>query len=260
MTSKKYKVEINTKEKIKELFDYRKLTDLLNLSNMAKDKQFAQQLIDVQYQIYMLDGFLESQWEIHKKDLTAYWDAIEESLRQMGFKKKQISSLVDEIKDYQQIERNCRKDIWPTSVTIKKFYTTKSCDVRLIRHLIYKSHSDLEHLWKEKAWWYYDLITEIHDDVEDLEEDIHTYNGNRFLISILRKGAEKTRADYERYLIDITTKARIYFEGKLDKGKTKQLAEWTEARSKETIKLLNAKINSKIMDQMSQSLLLVHMN
>ncbi len=260
MPTKKYPAEEATKEKIKELFAYRRLTDLLGLSNMAKDVKFTNQLIDVQYQIYMLDGYLESQWEIHKKDLEVYWDAIKDSLLQMGYKKKQIASLVTEIKEYQQIERDCRKDIWPTGVSFKTFYTTKSCDVRLIRHLIYKSHQDLENLWKEKAWWYYDMITEIHDDIEDLEEDIRTYNGNRFLISILRKGAEKTRHDYEQYLRNITEKARVYFESKMQKGKNKQLAAWTESRSKETIRLLHDRLNSKAMDQLSAALLLVHMN
>lgn len=260
MTTHKYPVEEATKEKIRELFAYRRLSDLLSLSNMAKDVKFAQHLIDVQYQIYMLDGYLESQWEIHKKDLREYWDAINSSLHQMGYKKKQISSLVTEIEEYQRIERDCRKDKWPTSVSFKKFYTTKSCDVRLIRHLIYQSHHDLENLWKEKSWVYYDLITEINDDIADLEEDIRTYNGNRFLISILRKGAEKTRNDYEQYLRNLTEKSSVYFEGKLHKGKNKQLAIWTESRSKETIRLLHAKFNSKVMDQLSEALLLGHMS
>lgn len=260
MTTKKYPAEEATKEKIKELFAYRRLTDLLSLSNMAKDVNFTNQLINVQYQIYMLDGYLESQWDIRKKDLTGYWDAIKESLRQMGYKKKQIASFVTEIEEYQQIEMDCRKDHWPTRVSFKNFYTTKSCDVRLIRHLIYLSHQDLENLWKEKAWWYYDLITEIHDDIEDIEEDIQTYNGNRFLISILRKGAEKTRHDYEQYLRNITEKARAYFEPKMQKGKNKQLAAWTESRSKETIRLLHDKLSSNVMDQLSGALLLGYMN
>jgi hypothetical protein len=104
------------------------------------------------------------------------------------------------------------------------------------------------------------MITEINDDIADLEEDIKTYNGNRFLISILRKGAEKTRHDYEQYLRNITEKARVYFENKMHTGKNKQLAAWTESRSKETIRLLHAQLNSKAMDQLSEALLLGHMN
>jgi len=260
MASKKYPVEKATKEKISQLFAYRRLTDLLNVSGMVKDQEFVNHLIDVQYQIYMLDVYLESHWEINKKELEIYWEAIKISLTHMGCKKKQISSLISEIEEYQQIEKNCRKDKWPTKESFKKFYTTKSCDVRLIRHLIYKAHPDLEKMWSEDTWIYYDLITEIHDDIADVEEDIKTFNGNRFLISILRKGADKTLEEYEQYLTRISEKAKAYFEDKKDQGKNKQLAGWILARSKETIKLLNTKINSKTMDKISESLLLAHMN
>ncbi|MEP6646192.1 MAG: hypothetical protein ABJC12_03820 [Saprospiraceae bacterium] len=259
MTTKKYPIEANTKKKITELFSYRRLHDLLSIHNKQKNDPFTDQLMQVQYRIYMLDGFLESQWEIHKPDLKKYWDEIRSSLQQMDFGKNKVKDLLKEIKDYQQIERNCRKDKWPTKVSFKKFYTIKSCDVRLIRHLIYNSHPDLASLWNENAWKYYDLITEIHDDIEDLEEDINTYNGNRFLISLLRKGAEKTRDNYQQYLRKVTENAQKYFKDNLSKGKNKQLAEWTESRSIETIRLLNAKINSKAMDLLSDALLLKQM-
>ncbi len=260
MTSKKYPVEKATKEKIRKLFAYRRLTDLLNVSGLVKDQEFVNHLMDVQYQIYMLDAYLESQWEINKKALEVYWEAIHISLEHMGNKKKKITSLISEIEEYQQIEKNCRKDKWPTKVSFKKFYTTKSCDVRLIRHLIYRAYPDLEKLWSEDTWIYYDLITEIHDDIADMEEDIKTYNGNRFLISILRKGADKTQEEYELYLTRISAKAKTYFEDKKDEGKNIQLAGWIAARSKETIKLLNSKVHSKTMEKLSNSLLLTHMN
>ncbi len=259
MVKEKYPVEEATKEKINELFAYRRLHDLLGMSNMAKDRAFMDQLTDLQYQIYMLDGYLESRWDLEKQSSKKYWESIELSLRNMGFKKKSIGHLLAEIKDYELMEKNCREDKWPTSVSFRKFYTTKSCDVRLIRHLIYHNHADLENLWKEKSWRFFDLITEIHDDIEDLREDIRTYNGNRFLVSILRKGGERTRQEYEAFLVKITEKAKEYFEDKMDKGKNKQLAAWTDARSKETIKLLNATFRSKVMDELSQSLLLGQM-
>ncbi|MEO6131104.1 MAG: hypothetical protein ABIQ02_04605 [Saprospiraceae bacterium] len=260
MTTKKYPIEETTKQKITELFNYRRLTDLLSLNDKENGNDFVGQLMDVQYQIYMLDGFLESQWDIHKADLKKYWKSINDSLQKIGYTKKQTAALLDEIKDYQKIERDCRKNKWPTKVSFRKFYTTKSCDVRLIRHLIYASHPELGLLWKENAWRYYDMITEIHDDVADLQEDLMTYNGNRFLISLLRKGAEKTRDEYDTFLKEITEKANEYFAGKMNKGKNKQLAGWTLRRSKETIKLLNAKVNSKAMDLLADSLLLAKMS
>jgi len=260
MTLKKYPVEKATKEKINELFTYRKLTDLLKITGLDKNQEFVSHLYDVQYQIYMLDAYLENQWELKKEELEVYWDAINLSLQNLGYKKKQIKPLTEEIKEYQKIEKNCRKEKWPTRETFSNFYTSKSCDVRLIRHLIYKANPGLKKLWKEDSWIYYDLITELHDDIADVGEDIHTYNGNRFLISLLRNGVDKTHDAYEHYLMNITEKAQIYFSKKLETGKNKQLAGWTSAQSKATLKLLNARISSTLLSKLSQALLLEHMN
>src|SRR6185503_16792420 len=143
MTSHKYPVEQATKEKIRKLFAYRRIADLLNESGLKEDEVFVNHLIDVQYQIYMLDAYLESRWELNKHELEVYWEAIRISLEHAGYKKKQISALITEIEKYQDIEKNCRKDKWPTKVSMKKFYTSKSCDVRLIRHMIYEADPEL---------------------------------------------------------------------------------------------------------------------
>lgn len=232
---------------------------MLKVSGLEKDKEFVSNLINVQYQIYMLDGYLESQWDLNKKDLGHYWDAISISLEALGYNVKQIRMLVEEIKDYEKIERDCRKDTWPTKVSFKDFYITKSCDVRLIRHLIYKTHPDLNQMWKENTWMYYDIITEINDDISDVNEDINTFNGNRYLISILRKGSDKTQKQYQEYLRKITDKATDYFTGKAEKGQNKQLAGWTKDRSLQTLKLLDTQVSSKNLDKLSTSLLLTHM-
>jgi hypothetical protein len=207
----------------------------------------------------MLDGYLESQWELDKKDIRHYWDAIHLSIEAMGYKPKQIKNLVEEIKDYEKIERNCRKDKWPTGVSMKDFYITKSCDVRLIRHMIYKSHPDLTKLWKEDAWIYYDIITEINDDITDINEDLNTFNGNRYLISILRKGADKTQTQYKEYLTKTTNRANEYFTERAERGQNKQLAAWTIDRSLQTLKLLDTQLTAKGLDKLSTSLLLSHM-
>jgi len=167
--------------------------------------------------------------------------------------------MITEIEDYEEIEKNCRKQKWPTKESMKKFYITKSCDVRLIRQIIYKAHPQLQDLWKEEAWKYYDIITEINDDIADVHEDVHSYNGNRFLISLLRKGLDKTHKEYLGYLADITAKAAEYFDDHPNRGKNKQLASWTGARSRETAKLLESISNSKTLDKLSSSLLLAQM-
>ena len=259
MATKKPPVEKATVAKITTLFDYRKITDLLKVSGLDKNKEFVRQIMDVQFQIYMLDSYLESQWELNKKDIKILWTAIRDSLLAMGYKSKKVDEMISEIEDYEEIERNCRKDKWPTKVSMKKFYVTKSCDVRLIRHLIYKAHPALEDIWKEKTWRYYDIITEINDDIADVREDVNTFNGNRFLISLLRKGADKTHSEYLDYLAGITAKAADYFSDKLDKGKNKQLAAWAGTRSRETAKLLDSQATQKVIDHLSGALLLTQM-
>ncbi len=232
---------------------------MLKVSGLDQNKDFVADIINVQYQIYMLDAYLESQWELSKKELDVLWEGIVISLQAMGSRNKQISKMTEEIEEYESIERNCRKNKWPTKVALKKFYLTKSCDVRLIRHLIYKAHPDLGQLWKENAWKYYDIITEINDDIADVQEDVNTFNGNRFLISILRKGSDKTFTQYTKYINDVTTEANEYFTDKMDRGKNKQLAAWTIDRSLQTLKLLDTQIKSKVMDKLSGSLLLAQM-
>ncbi len=259
MATRKTPVKKATIEKISMLFTYRRLTDLLKASGLDKNKKFVNDLIHVQFQIYMLDAYLESQWELKKKEIAILWKAIRESLSAMGYSKKKIDKMVGEIEEYEKIERNCRDNKWPTKESMKKFYTTKSCDVRLIRHLIYEADPKLEDMWKESSWKYYDLITEINDDVSDVQEDINTFNGNRFLISILRKGTDKTRKEYTEYLTHITSDAAEYFTERMDRGKNKQLAGWTGARSKETAKLLETQTDPKMLDRLSDSLLLTKM-
>jgi hypothetical protein len=259
MVNKKYQVEKATIDKIKKLFVYRRLTDLLKISGLDQNKDFAADIINVQYHIYMLDGYLESQWELSKKEIEKYWNAIFVSLESMGYTAKEIVPMVREIEQYEKIERNCRKDKWPTKVDMKDFYRTKSCDVRLIRHLIYKAQPQLSDMWKEKAWIYFDIITEINDDIADVQEDVHTFNGNRYLVSILRKGIDKTYQQYHEYLDAIVKKAGEYFTERIDRGKNKQLAAWTADRGLQTLKLLESNRKSSNLNKLSESLLLVHM-
>lgn len=238
MTVKKYSGEKAIREKIQLLFAYRKLTDLMQKTKLNKDASFRNKLTELQYRIYLLDAYLEGQWVLDPAQLKSYWQAINEALSAFDYSAKKIKSQLAEIRLYEHIEKNTRQNIWPTKVSFKKFYTTKSCDVRLMRHLIYRAHPELNEVWHENAWAYYDLITEINDDIADVTEDLPTYNGNRFLISILRKGEKKTAEHYHRYLEKVTSKAQSYFKKHNRVGENMQLLDWTLSRSVETIELL----------------------
>ena len=259
MAVKKYSGEKAIKEKIQLLFAYRKLTDLMQKTKLNKDVAYRNKLTTLQFRIYLLDAYLEGQWALDTEELKSYWQGIIEALADFNYSPKQIKSLLSEIRMYEHIETNARLNKWPTSTPFKEFYTTKSCDVRLIRHLIYEAHPELNEIWPEKAWMYYDRITEINDDIADVTEDLQTYNGNRFLISILRKGEKKTAAQYRGYLDKVTAKAKSYFKKNGRVGENMQLLDWTLARSAETIALLETTLATNDQDVYMTSLLLPKM-
>lgn len=259
MVKKKYAGEKEIREKIKLLFGYRKLTDALEISGLSHKRSFVNNLHTLQLKIYFLDAYLEGQWDLDPAQLKEYWQDIHAVLATMGYSPVDIEGLVHEIRAYEKIERNCRTDEWPTRISFTSFYTTKSCDVRLNRRLIYLAAPELNKVWKEKAWRYYDLITEINDDIEDIHEDLATYNANRFLISVLRKGMRKTARQYEAYLLKTTDRAIAYFEKHRKTGHHDQLFKWTLERSQETIHLLHHIVETTDPEVVSRSYLLQHM-
>src|SRR5688572_27003208 len=121
MVKKKYSGEQEIKHKIEELFSYRKLISLLQHGGLEKDKIFYAHLVDIQYQIYLLDAYLEGQWDLDKSALASCWDKIKVSLSKLNYSSSQIDKLLLEIREYERIERNCRKGKWPTKVSFKKF-------------------------------------------------------------------------------------------------------------------------------------------
>ena len=259
MAKQKYAGEEEIRFKIKELFAYRKLTDLMRIAKLDKDRAFVAHLTEIQFRIYLLDAYLESDWILDPERLNDHWAQIETALRQLVPAPEKLNPLLEEIHEYERIELNCRRNKWPTRERFKKFYTTKSCDVRLIRHLIYRAHPALESIWKEKAWASYDLITEINDDIADLFEDLGTYNGNRFLISILRKGADKAGDRYKAQLASISARAEKYFCKHGQTGEHDKLYEWTMTRAIETEELLVTALAQSDHTLLTSSLILSKM-
>lgn len=238
MVNHKYADEAEIREKIEILFSFRKLSTLLSISGLDADKAFVTGLHNLQYSIYLLDAYLESTWDIQPEPLTERWEQIYDAMAQLGYAQPEAHRMLKEIRQYERIELNCRKGKWPSREPFRKFYRIKSCDVRLIRQLIYLAAPILSADWKFTAWKYYDMITEIHDDIADVTEDLHTFNGNRFLIGILRKGLKKTTDRYTARLKQMNSGAKRYFQKHDEYGKNGQLGEWTALSYNETSTLL----------------------
>lgn len=243
-------------KKIQDLFAYRRLTDLFMTCGLQDGHQLITDLYELQYQIYLLDAYLESTWALEKEKLEEHWKGIHSAFKPFHLSDKRIHSLLSEIRDYERIEANCRQKRWPTEVSFKKFYTTKSCDVRLIRHLLYTIHPELRTFCDEKSWVYYDLITEVNDDISDLYEDLETYNVNRFLISILRKGHPRTRESYAGFISRTAYQAEFYFKIHHEIGENAQVFEWTADRALETVDLLHSTTDTIDYKRCSASFLL----
>lgn len=193
-------MEKELRNKIIELFEYRELPKLISYKNEEWDAQFYEDLVQLQYDIYLLDHELETNWEVDMSIVGERWKTIYRDLSVLGVDSSKHDSYCAHIYKYQKHELEIRDRKLPTRLSMEYFYFYKSCDVKLLRKLIYDRNVNLGKVIRPSEWRIFDLVTEINDDVVDLQEDITTINGNRFLISYLHFGAQKTIEVFNNYL------------------------------------------------------------
>lgn len=190
--------------KIDELFRYRKFPELLALVGESyHGNVFIDKLKLLQLKIYELDHYLETHWHIDQKELETYWVAIREVLSDCMSKNVDSEDYLSHIKMYQKHELELRKNKLPIRLKMRYFYFYKSCDVKLMRRLIYDHYPMLNRKIPQTQWRNFDFVTEINDDVEDVYEDQTTINANAFLISILVDGSVKTRNKFVDFLNEV---------------------------------------------------------
>jgi hypothetical protein len=241
-----------TSQKIQELFAFRRIPELLRIAGIEQDSPFVTRLYRLQKVIYDLDLYLEANWTIQKKDLKMYWNEIREAMYAFGVEKSQQRKYLSEIREYQQHELNLRDGKIPGAKKLKALYANKSCDVKLIRKLIYRHAPGLEKEIAEKDWWYFDLVTEVNDDVHDIYEDCETINGNRFLLSLLSRGKSKTWGLYKDFLTIVGEQSRKHIKKK--KRQTEMsVYRWTRECQKETEELLRETMDNQRLSLVSHS-------
>ncbi len=167
---------------------------------MIQREDLLQKLIHLQSMIYYLDEQLESRWSLQSKDLLSNWNDIYDSLSNFGLTQEKSNHYVAHIKKYQKHELELRSNLLPTRFNMEYFYFYKSCDVKLLRKLIYDYFPKLKKHSSLADWRHFDLVTEINDDVEDIFEDTTTINGNRFLISVIERGSHFTKTSFTNFL------------------------------------------------------------
>lgn len=189
-------------DKIKALFDYRDFDHLYELGQLSSDQksELEHKLIALQKDIYYLDEYLESNWTLDRAKLDEYWLDIHKSLADLGVQPNQYDDYSRHIYKYQRHEEQLREKIDMLRLTMEYFYFYKSCDVKLLRRLIYDHASSLSKHYSLSDWRYFDLITEVNDDVDDLIEDTLTINGNRLLLMIRQVGVEQAVEAFESFM------------------------------------------------------------
>jgi len=194
--------------KIKQLFEYRLFPELYEYAQLSENEgfEFNEKLIELQKAIYYLDAHLEANWVTSEVALKSHWKNIENHLYYFQIKTESTKSYLSHIKKYEKHELDLRNSKSPLRFKMDYFYFYKSCDVKLLRRLIYEKFGLSRQLGSLSLWKYYDLVTEVNDDVEDVFEDLNFINANRYLIHILKNGISESQTFYTEYLIDLKTK------------------------------------------------------
>ena len=205
MTSATYLSAIMSK--VHELFDYRMIPEMVKSCGLDY-AQTLEGLNILQYHIFILDQYLEQNWVIDPSVLEEKWLLIERHISDF----KPISSttrLMQQLRIYEGHEIDLRSGMHPERIDIRYFYYYKSCDVKLMRKLILEraTQKGFSSTFALIDWVVYDWVTEVNDDVTDLEEDRLTNNCNRLLYALRARSQEEVVAEYLDFLKYLEHKA-----------------------------------------------------
>ena len=163
------------KNKIVSLFEYRKLPQLIGKLDGVDKKGLYNKLIEVQRAIYDLDAYLESRWTLQDRILKDLWNNILSAVKECGYDDKGAENITKSIRRYQLHEMQLRDNKLPLRLQAEYYYFYKSCDIRLMRQIIYDQSLELRKKHSVTDWRYYDLVTEVNDDVTDIKLTIFCF-------------------------------------------------------------------------------------
>ena len=226
----------------------------MNKANISKPNKFLRLLRQLQRDIYGLDYYLESKWRVKEKVLEEKWERIFTTLSKFGISNEDRKKWCNEILIYQKQELALRKKVPPTQHSMEYFYYYKSCDVRLIRKLIYRADPSLKKLIAPGDWTDFDYLTEVNDDILDLFEDLKVYNCNRFLFSLIQSGRNKTRQEYSSFISGIQNEMRHRLDSEKDENQ-KWIFRETDLIAEDTQKLLESRLQDIKMTKVRKAII-----
>lgn len=148
-------------------------------------------ILNFQKLVFILDHYFEHNEQLNPIILNSFWQQFGKFLDDFMPKELQVSILQD-IKDYADIEASTRTGKKLADYEIKFFYFKKSCDVRMQRHII--RYLNQQPATSSNTEITKDILEEIEDDVDDIQEDKSTpFTGNRLLEILNSKDVAKLK-------------------------------------------------------------------
>jgi hypothetical protein len=240
-------------KKISDLFEYRRIPWLVNyIENEGFRELYLKLLIDLQKEIFHYDSELERSWTLDHQRLEVLWASMESSLQRIISVGGDVEEYLSQIRTYALNEMSMRTGFHLNNLPIRYFYYYKSCDVRLIRRLIFERCEEnvLKHNLSD--WLIFDWVTEVNDDICDVFEDLDTNNGNRFLHSCMNVGLDRTFNEYIDFLHYLRGKATDSDNLPVN-GKQQLILNWTLEEMDRTIDELKGIIGHQKLIKISHT-------
>jgi len=179
--------------KTEELYEKRIAPHVPDISPLKRET-----IIRFQKLVFVLDHYFEHNEQLAPAILDSVWTRFEKFLDDLEMPKDLQTEVLQDIKDYANIEANTRTGKQLAEYEISFFYFKKSCDVRMQRHII--RYLNQQSPTSSRAEIARDIVEEIEDDIDDIEEDKLTpFNGNR-LLEILNSGNKTKLEEYATFM------------------------------------------------------------
>jgi len=107
-----------------------------------------------------------------------------------------------------------------------------------MRQIIYDLSDNLKSKYTLPDWRYFDLITEVNDDVDDMFEDLKSINGNYALIARWEFGKKESIRLLSEFMDTIETKNKERYTKRKNQSNYKAIYKMTQKQIKDTRKLL----------------------
>lgn len=197
-------------EKAEELYAKRIAPYAPNLASSTREA-----IINFQKLVFAVDHYFEHNEQINPAFLNSFWKQFEKFLDDLEMPKDLQATLLQDIKDYADIEANIRIGKKLAEYEIRFFYFKKSCDVRMQRHII--RYLNTQQALSSEPEIIRDVLEEIEDDVDDIAEDRLTpFDGNRFLEILNSKNIEKLN-EYDAFINSLPNAPQDLVQRILDK-------------------------------------------